>query len=89
MNCPKLCGQNKKYPCGRKHKKLSNELTSLFVWCQFCFELNTFVVVEANIFAYEEARLLIGFEFGAVDTLCFENRKEIFSHSVVIRIPPT
>ena len=60
MNCPKLCGQNKKHPYGRKYKKLSNELTSHFEWCQFCFELDTFVVVEVDVFIYEEARLLIG-----------------------------
>ena len=49
MNCPKLCGQYKKPLVGR----FSNELTSLFEWCQFCFELDTFVVVEVDISLYD------------------------------------
>ena len=44
------------------------------------------MVVKVDIGTYEEARLLIGANFGAVDALCFEDRKEIFSHSIVIRI---
>ena len=89
MNCPKLCGQHKNSLNGRKYRKLSNELTSLFERCQFCFKLDTFIVVEVYVFIYEEARLLIGFEFGAVYTLGFENGKEFFRRSVVIRVAPT
>ena len=58
--------------------ELNNELTSLFERCQFCFELNAFIVVELNVCTYEEARLLIGADFRAVDTFGFKNRKEIF-----------
>ena len=47
------------------------------------------MVVEVDVFTYEEARILIGFEFGAINTLGFENREEIFSHRIVIRISPT
>ena len=47
------------------------------------------MIVEVDVFTYEEASLLIGAKFGAVDTLSFENRKEIFRHSIVIRISPT
>ena len=44
------------------------------------------MIVEVDVFTYEEARLLIGFEFGSVNTLSFENRKEIFGHSIVVRV---
>ena len=47
------------------------------------------MIVEVDVFTYEEASLLIGFEFCAIDALSFENGKEIFSHGVVIRITPT
>ena len=36
----KLYGQHEKESYGR-NINLSNELTSLFKWCQFCFEINT------------------------------------------------
>lgn len=51
--------------------------------------LKTECIYRTKLKTYEEARLLIGFEFGSVDTFGFENRKEIFSHSIVIRISPT
>ena len=47
------------------------------------------MIVEVDVFTYEEASLLIGAKFGAVDTLSFENGKEIFCHSIVIRVAPT
>ena len=47
------------------------------------------MVVKVDVFTYEEARLLIGAKFGSVDALGFENREEIFRHSVVIRVTPT
>lgn len=59
MNCPKLCRQNKNPLLGRI-LKLSNELTSHFKGSQFCFKLDTFVIVKVDVFTYEEARLLIG-----------------------------
>lgn len=86
---PRIVRTAQKRVSRQKILKLGNELTSLFEWCQFCFELNTFIVVEVDVFTYEEARLLIGFEFGSVDTFGFKNGKEIFSHSIVIRISPT
>ena len=39
--------------------------------------MDTFVIVELYVFTYEEARLLIGFEFVAINTLGFENREEM------------
>jgi len=54
---------------------------------QFCFDLDTLVVVEIDVFINK------CFGFGACCNLCsvntfsFENRKEIFSQSIVIRIP--
>ena len=89
MSCPKLYGQHKKNPYGRKYKVLSDILTSFFKRSQFCFGLNAFVVVETYVFTYEEASLLIGAEFYAVDALGFENGEEIFRHCIVIRIAPT
>ena len=70
-------------------KILSNILTSFFKRSQFCFGLNTFVVVETYVFTYEEASLLIGFQLRTMDALGFENREEIFRHSIVIRITLT
>ena len=55
--------------------------------CQFCFELNTFVVVKLNVCTYEETRLLIGADFRTGNTFGFEDREEIFSRSVVIWVP--
>lgn len=37
------------------------------------------MIVEMDVFTYEEARLLIGLKFHTVDTLSFEDREEIFS----------
>ena len=47
------------------------------------------MIVEMDVFTYEEARLLIGTDFCAIDTLGFENREKIFSHGIVIRVSPT
>ena len=85
MNCPKLCRQNKNPLLGRI-LKLSNELTSHFKGSQFCFKLDTFVIVKVDVFTYEEARLLIGGDFLTVNALSFKNGEKIFSQSVVIRI---
>lgn len=63
-----------------------NILTSFFGRSQFCFELDSFVVVEADVFAYEEPRLLIGLELGSVNALCFENREEVFRQSIIVWI---
>lgn len=68
---------------------ISNELISLFQWCQFCFELNTSMVVEVEVFTYEEASLLIGAKFSSADALGLENRKEVLGYSIVIRISLT
>ena len=70
MNCPKLCRQNKNPLLGRI-LKLSNELTSHFKGSQFCFKLDTLVIVEVDVLTYEEASLRIGLNLNTVDTLCF------------------
>ena len=44
------------------------------------------MIVEADVLTYEEASLLIGLKFDTVNTLCFENGKEIFCQSIIIRI---
>ena len=51
--------------------------------------LKTECIYRTKLKTYDEARLIIGFEFGTVDTLSFENGKEIFRHSVVVRVAPT
>ena len=89
MYCSNLCGQYKKNHLWYDIYNLSNILTSLFKRSQFCFKLYSFIVVEMDVFTYEEARLLIGLKFCALNALCFENRKEIFCHSIVIRVSPT
>jgi hypothetical protein len=48
--------------------------------------LDTLVIVKVDVFIYEEARLLMGLKLNSVNALGFENRKEIFCQSVVIRI---
>lgn len=47
------------------------------------------MVVEVDEFINEFSGLLEGFDFLAVDTFGFENRKEIFGHGVVIAVPPS
>ena len=44
------------------------------------------MIVKMDVLAYEEARLLIGLKFDAIDAFCFEHGKEILSQSIVIRI---
>ena len=55
MLCPKLYGQHKKAPNGRKYQILSNILAPFFKRSQFCFSLDSFIVVKAYVFTYEEA----------------------------------
>ena len=78
MNRARLCGQHKKAPkVGRRES--SNGLTSLFEWRQFCFELNSLVVVEIDKIVNEATSLLEGSDLRPMDTLRFENGKEVFS----------
>ena len=83
MNCPKLCVQHKK-PLW--HIKLSNELASQFKRSQFCFELNTLMIVKVNVIINHSSSFLKGRYLCPVNALCFENREEIFSQSIIIRI---
>ena len=73
MNCPNLYGQHKKAPYGSQNLKSSNILTSFFKRSQFCFKLNSFVVVKVNVFAYEDASILISFKLSSVNTFSFKN----------------
>ena len=59
------------------------KLTSFFIRCQFCFQLNALVIVEVNVLIKEEARLLLGGRFVVVKPLGFEGAKEIFGTSIV------
>ena len=43
-----------KQPNWQKNLILSNELISLFKWSPFCFRLNTVMVVEVDVFGYDE-----------------------------------
>ncbi len=64
--------------------KISNNiLTSFFDRSQFCFNLNPLVVVEVNVFSYEETCILIGLELRFVNALCFENREEVFAKALL------
>ena len=71
MNCPNLYGQHKRTPLRHNIRFSSNELASVFHRCQFCFELDALVVVEVDVFTYEQACLLIGTRPRRIDTLCF------------------
>ena len=72
LNCPKLSRQYKKSLLEVENKILSNKLISFFKRSQFCFSLNTIIVVEVNVFCYDEASLIIAGKFYSVDTFCFE-----------------
>ena len=62
-----------KHPYGITIKELKDKLTSFFKRGQFCFSLNSIVIVETNVFTYEKASLIIGFQLYAVNALGFEN----------------
>ena len=49
--------------------------------------MDTFVVVELYVCTYEERRLLIGFEFGAIDTLGFEDGKKFSAKALSYGFP--
>ena len=46
--------------------------------------LKTECIYRTKLRTYEEASLLIGSQLCSIDTFCFENRKEIFSHCIII-----
>ena len=73
MHRPQLYGQHKKTPFYGTILNLSNILTSFFKRSQFCFKLDTLVVVEINVLTYEEASLLICLQFHPIDALRFQN----------------
>ena len=87
MNCPKLYGQHKKETQGRRDKISGKELTSPFEWCQFCFELNTFVIVKLYICVYKETRIFISTEFGAVNTLVLRIEKKFSAKALSYGFP--
>ena len=53
---------------------------------QFCFSLDALVVIEINIVVDQYIGLLKGGSLMSVNTLGFENGKEVFCHCVVIAI---
>ena len=55
-------------------------------WSQSCFRLNAFVVVEVDIIADHLVGFLKGTRLVPVNSLGFENSKEVFSQCVVIAI---
>ncbi len=62
-------------------------MTSLFKWRQFRFKLDALVVVEIDVIVNEPPGLLKSGHLLSVDTFRFEDRKEVFSQSIVVRIP--
>ncbi len=52
-------------------KILSNKLISFFKRSQFCFSLNMVIVVEVDVFGYEEASLLVAGKFDSAVTFSF------------------
>ena len=55
-----------------ENKILSNKLISFFKRSQFCFSLNTVIVVEVNVFGYDEASLIISGKLNSVNAFRFE-----------------
>ena len=86
MNRPVLWGQHKKGSLKQEYKFLSNILAPQFQRRQFCFGLDALVVVEINVIINEFSRFSKSGNLCAVNTLGFENGKEIFSQSIVVRI---
>lgn len=86
MHSPKLCGQHKKAHYGREIKNSSKELTSHFEGSQFCFKLNTLMIVEIDVSVDEKTSFIKSLKFNAVNAFGFEDREKIFSQSIVIRV---
>ena len=63
--------------------KRLNRLASFFNRRQFCFELDSFMVVKMDVVINQRIGCSKILDFLAVDTLGFQDAKEIFSHSVV------
>ena len=55
-----------------ENKILSNKLISFFKRSQFCFCLNTVIIVEVDVFGYDEASLIISGKFNSVNAFRFE-----------------
>ena len=83
---PNCADSTKKAHYGREIKNSSKELTSQFKRSQFCFKLNSLMVVKIDVSINEKTSFLKSLKFYAVNTFSFENGKEIFSQSIVIRI---
>ncbi len=47
------------------------------------------MVVEIDELVNQISGLLKGFDFLAVDPLCFEDGEKVFGHGVVIAVPPS
>ena len=65
-----------KAPYGKN--ELSNKLASQFKRSQFCFKLDTLMIVKVNIVINELFCIGECLELRSVNTFCLENRKEIF-----------
>ena len=76
MNRPTLCVQHKK-PLWNIES--SNELASQFKRSQFCFGLDALMIVKVDVVIYQLSCFCESIDLRPVNTLCFEDRKEIFS----------
>ena len=79
------CAYSTKKPLWRN--ELSNELASQFKRSQFCFELYALMIVEIDVIINELFCFRKSLNLCSVNTLCFEDREEIFCQSVIIGIP--
>ena len=50
------------------------------------FILDALIVIEVNVSVYQIVGLMEGLWLVTVDTLCFQDREEIFCHCVVVWI---
>lgn len=61
---------------------------SFFKRRQFCFELNTLIIVEINEIVNEQLCLLNGIGSMPAQAFGFQYSKEVFSHSIIITVSP-
>ena len=86
MNCPRLYGQHKN-PLRRKYSFLSG--VALRQRRNSSFYLDALVVIEMNVAVNQIICFVECLRLVTVDTLCFQDRKEVFCHGIVIGIALT
>ena len=76
---PQIVRTAQKTPPKQGYEILSNILAPKFHRCQFCFSLDTLVVVEIDIIVNQFSSILESLYLNSVYALRFEDREKIFS----------